>query len=45
MQSPYLLFYADKNQDDVPDGDPEVLLTGFGMEDSHALANSLAMGS
>ncbi len=43
-QPPYLLFYADKNRDDVPDGDPEVLLTGFGMEDSHAFANSLQFG-
>lgn len=41
VQSPYLLFYADRNQDDVPDGDPEVLLTGFGMDDAHAFANSL----
>lgn len=44
VQPPYLLFYADKNEDDVPDGDPEVLLTGFGMEDSHAYANSLQWG-
>lgn len=44
MQSPYLLFYADKNGDDIPDGDPEVLLTGFGMEDAHAMANSLTWG-
>lgn len=44
MQSPYLLFYPDKNHDDVPDGDPEVLLTGFGMEDAHAFANSLTWG-
>lgn len=44
LQSPYLLFYADKNGDDVPDGDPEVLLEGFGMEDSHAFANSLQWG-
>jgi putative membrane-bound dehydrogenase-like protein len=44
MQPPYLLFYADKNRDDVPDGDPEVLLTGFGMEDAHAFANSLTWG-
>jgi putative membrane-bound dehydrogenase-like protein len=43
-QPPYLLFYADKNRDDIPDGDPEVLLTGFGMEDSHAFANSLVWG-
>jgi putative membrane-bound dehydrogenase-like protein len=44
VQSPYLLFYADKNQDDLPDGDPEVLLTGFGMDDAHAFANSLTWG-
>lgn len=44
MQSPYLLFYPDKNGDDIPDGDPEVLLSGFGMEDSHAHANSLVWG-
>jgi len=43
-QAPYLLFYADRNHDDVPDGDPEVLLTGFGLEDAHALANSLQWG-
>ena len=44
LQAPYLLFYPDLNGDDVPDGDPEVLLDGFGMEDSHALANSLTWG-
>src|SRR6516225_3930264 len=43
-QSPYLLFYPDRNADDVPDGDPEVLLTGFGMEDAHAFPNSLQWG-
>jgi len=44
VQVPYLLFYPDKNGDDVPDGDPEVLLSGFGMEDTHSLANSLQWG-
>ena len=43
-QPPYLLFYPDLNRDDVPDGDPEVLLTGFGMDDAHAFANSLTWG-
>lgn len=43
-QPPYLLYYPDKNEDDVPDGDPEVLLTGFGMDDTHSLANSLQWG-
>ena len=44
VQPPYLLFYADRNRDDVPDGDPEVLLRGFGMDDAHAFANSLTWG-
>lgn len=41
---PYLLFYPDKNGDDVPDGDPEVLLEGFGLEDSHSVINSIRFG-
>lgn len=41
---PYLLFYADRNRDDIPDGDPEVLLEGFGIEDSHSVVNSLRFG-
>jgi putative membrane-bound dehydrogenase-like protein len=44
LQTPYLLFYPDRDGDDVPDGPPQVLLTGFGMEDSHAVANSLQWG-
>lgn len=44
MNAPYLLFYADRNRDDVPDGDPEVQLTGFGIEDAHSVANSLTWG-
>src|SRR5829696_5456449 len=44
VQPPYLLFYPDKNEDDVPDGDPHVLLSGFGMDDTHSLANSLQWG-
>jgi putative membrane-bound dehydrogenase-like protein len=44
VQPPYLLFYPDKNEDDVPDGDPAVLLSGFGMDDTHSLANSLQWG-
>ncbi len=44
LQPPYLLFYPDRNHDDVPDGDPQVLLEGFGIEDAHALANSLTWG-
>lgn len=44
VQPPYLLFYADKNADDIPDGDPEVLLSGFGFDDTHSVANSLQWG-
>ncbi len=44
LQVPYLLFYADRDGDDVPDGDPDVLLTGFGMDDAHSVANSLTWG-
>jgi putative membrane-bound dehydrogenase-like protein len=44
LQVPYLLFYPDRNRDDVPDGEPQVLLSGFGMEDAHSVANSLTWG-
>jgi putative membrane-bound dehydrogenase-like protein len=44
LNPPYLLFYPDKNNDDIPDGDPEVLLEGFGLEDTHSCANSLQWG-
>jgi putative membrane-bound dehydrogenase-like protein len=44
LNPPYLLFYPDANADDVPDGEPMVHLAGFGMEDMHAVANSLAWG-
>ena len=44
LNPPYLLFYADRNNDDVPDGDPEVRLSGFGLEDTHSIANSLRWG-
>ena len=44
MHTPYLLFYPDANGDDVPDRDPEVRLAGFGLEDTHSVANGLAWG-
>jgi putative membrane-bound dehydrogenase-like protein len=43
-QAPYLLFYPDRDRDDRPDGDPEVLLSGFGLQDAHSTVNSLAWG-
>ncbi|MDX1966835.1 MAG: c-type cytochrome [Planctomycetaceae bacterium] len=44
MQAPYLLFYPDANRDDVPDRDPDVLLTGFGIEDAQSMPNHLTWG-
>lgn len=44
LQPPYLLYYKDENHDDVVDGDPEVHLKGFGIQDSHSIANSLTWG-
>ena len=44
MNPPYLLFYRDVTGDGLPDGDPEVRLSGFGLEDTHSLANSLTWG-
>lgn len=44
LSPPQLLFFPDRNRDDVPDGDPEVHLDGFGLEDTHATASSLTWG-
>ncbi len=44
LNPPYLLFYPDRDRDDRPDGPPEVHLEGFGLEDSHSIANSLRFG-
>ena len=44
LNPPYLLFYPDANRDDVPDGDPEVHLTGFGIQDTHSVSNNLIWG-
>ena len=44
LNPPALLFYPDQNHDDKPDGDPEVHLLGFGLEDPHSVVNSLRWG-
>ncbi|MBI1371466.1 MAG: isochorismatase family protein [Phycisphaera sp.] len=45
LNPPYLLFYPDKDNDDVPDTlVPDVLLEGFGLEDTHSCVNSLRWG-
>jgi putative membrane-bound dehydrogenase-like protein len=42
--APYLLFVPDKNGDDKPDGDPQVLLDGWGYEDTHETLNTFLWG-
>ena len=44
LNPPFLLFYPDADGDDVPDDDPQVHLKGFGIEDTHSVANSLRWG-
>ena len=44
MHTPHLMFYPDANGDDIPDGPPEVKLTGFGFEDTHSISNGLTWG-
>lgn len=42
--APNLLFIPDKNHDDVPDGKPQILLDGWGYEDTHETLNSFVWG-
>ncbi len=44
LTPPYLVAYPDPDGDGLPDGNPEVHLEGFGLEDTHAVANSLRWG-
>lgn len=44
LNPPYLLAYPDPDGDGIPDGKPRVHLRGFGLEDTHAVANSLRWG-
>jgi putative membrane-bound dehydrogenase-like protein len=44
LNPPYLLAYPDKSNDGLPDGPPVVHLKGFGIEDTHAVANNLRFG-
>ena len=38
--APQLLFIPDRNQDDHPDGPPEVVLDGWGYQDTHETLNT-----
>jgi len=42
--APELLFIPDRNHDDQPDGPPEVLLDGWGYQDTHETLNSFLWG-
>jgi putative membrane-bound dehydrogenase-like protein len=42
--APELLFIPDRDHDDVPDRKPEVLLDGFGYQDTHECLNSFLWG-
>jgi putative membrane-bound dehydrogenase-like protein len=42
--APYLLFIPDKNGDDKPDSEPQILLDGWGQEDTHETLNSFIWG-
>jgi putative heme-binding domain-containing protein len=44
LNPPYLLFYPDTTRSDVAARKPEVHLSGFGLEDTHAVASSLTWG-
>jgi putative heme-binding domain-containing protein len=44
LAPPYLLAYADVDNNGLPEGNPEVHLKGFGIEDTHAVANNLRWG-
>ena len=42
--APYLYFFPDKNQDDRPDREPDILLDGWGYQDTHETLNSFTWG-
>lgn len=44
LNPPYLLAYPDADNNGIPDGKPVVRLKGFGIEDTHAVANNLKFG-
>lgn len=42
--APYLMFIPDKDGDDVPDAEPEILLDGWGFHDTHETLNAFSWG-
>ena len=44
LNPPYLISFPDPDGDGIPNGEPTVHLRGFGLQDTHAVANSLRWG-
>ncbi|MFK8114372.1 MAG: PVC-type heme-binding CxxCH protein [Rubripirellula sp.] len=42
--APYLMFIPDKDGDDVPDSEPQILLDGWGYQDTHETLNAFIWG-
>ncbi|WP_153557446.1 PVC-type heme-binding CxxCH protein [Roseimaritima sediminicola] len=42
--APYLMFIPDADGDDTPDGPPQILLDGFGYQDTHETLNAFNWG-
>lgn len=42
--APYLMFIPDRNGDDLPDSEPQILLDGFGYQDTHETLNTFNWG-
>jgi putative membrane-bound dehydrogenase-like protein len=42
--APYLMFIPDKNGDDKPDSDPQILLDGWAWQDTHETLNAFTWG-
>ncbi|RCS54135.1 DUF1080 domain-containing protein [Bremerella cremea] len=42
--APYLMFIPDANGDDIPDSEPQILLDGWGYQDTHETLNAFIWG-
>ncbi|HVX11184.1 MAG TPA: PVC-type heme-binding CxxCH protein [Pirellulales bacterium] len=42
--APHFMFIPDRDGDDVPDGEPEILLDGWGSQDTHETLNTFNWG-
>lgn len=42
--APYFMFIPDANGDDIPDSQPQILLDGFGYQDTHETLNAFNWG-